>query len=64
MRQGHVIELFSAFLHCYVQSGDPCLSLRKAMEFASYKIGMASAAGGFLDEPGLDEWVNNLTNAT
>jgi hypothetical protein len=34
------------------------------MEFASYKIGMASAAGGFLDEPGLEEWVNNLTNAT
>jgi ribokinase len=53
--------LFSAFLHCYVQSGDPYLSLRKAMVFASYKIGVASAAGGFLDEAGLEEWVEKVT---
>jgi ribokinase len=47
--------LFSAFLHCYVKTGDPYLSLRKAMVFASYKIGETSASEGFLDEPGLEE---------
>lgn len=52
--------LFSAFLHSYVQSGDPYRSLRRAMVFASYKIGVASAAEGFLDEPGLDEWASRL----
>ena len=53
--------LFSAFLHCYATSEDPYLSLRKAMVFASYKIGVASAADGFLDEAGLEEWVNKVT---
>jgi sugar/nucleoside kinase (ribokinase family) len=53
--------LFSAFLHCYAQSGDPYLSLRKAMIFASYKIGVASAAGGFLEEAGLEEWFARVT---
>jgi hypothetical protein len=31
------------------------------MVFASYKIGVASAAGGFLDEAGLEEWVAKVT---
>jgi ribokinase len=53
--------LFSAFLHSYAVSGDPYLSLRRAMVFASYKIGVASAAGGFLDEAGLEEWVAKVT---
>ena len=53
--------LFSAFLHSYARSSDPYLSLRRAMVFASYKIGVASAAGGFLDEAGLDEWVEKST---
>jgi acarbose 7IV-phosphotransferase len=53
--------LFSAFLHSYAISSDPYLSLRRAMVFASYKIGVASAAGGFLDEAGLDEWVEKVT---
>ncbi len=52
--------LFSAFLHVYAQTGDPYLSLRKAMIFASYKIGVASAAEGFLDERGLEEWTVKL----
>ncbi len=52
--------LFSAFLHVYSQTGDPYLSLRKAMVFASYKIGVASAAEGFLDEQGLEEWALKL----
>jgi acarbose 7IV-phosphotransferase len=49
--------LFSAFLHCYAAGEDPYASLRKAMVFASYKIGVASAADGFLDAAGLEEWV-------
>ncbi len=53
--------LFSAFLHSYALNADPYLSLRRAMVFASYKIGVASAAGGFLDEAGLDEWVEKVT---
>jgi len=52
--------LFSAFLHSYIQSGDAYRSLRRAMIFASYKIGVASAAEGFLDERGLEEWASKL----
>ncbi len=52
--------LFSAFLHVYSQTGNPYLSLRKAMIFASYKIGVASAAEGFLDERELEEWAVKL----
>ena len=46
--------LFSSFLHSYLQSGDAHLALRKAMVFASYKIGATSAADGLLDAPGLE----------
>ena len=47
--------LFSAFLHGYARSRDPYHALKMAIVFASYKIGAASAAEGFLDEAGLDE---------
>jgi len=47
--------LFSAFLHCYAANEDAYLSLRKAMVFASYKIGATSAADGFLDQAALDD---------
>ncbi len=47
--------LFSAFLHGYVKTGDPYLSLRKAMVFASYKIGETSASQGFLTEAELED---------
>lgn len=46
--------LFSAFLHGYNQTADPYQAIRKAMVFASHKIGAASAADGFLDAAGLD----------
>lgn len=46
--------LFSAFLHTYLRTRDPLLSLRKAMVYASYKIGAASAADGLLDAAGLE----------
>lgn len=46
--------LFSAFIHSYACNPDPYLALRKAIVFASYKIGATSAADGFLDAAGLD----------
>ncbi len=49
--------LFSSFLHTYQKTNDPYLAIRKAMVFASYKIGSASAADGFLTELELDEWM-------
>lgn len=46
--------LFSCFLHVYQQTGDAVLALRKAIVFASYKIGAVGAAEGFLDASALD----------
>jgi ribokinase len=46
--------LFSAFLHNYVRSTNPYEAIRKAMVFASYKVGSESAANGFLDHDGLE----------
>ena len=48
--------LFSAFVHVYSQVSDPYLAIRKAMVFASHKLESASAADGFLDQAGLDQW--------
>lgn len=53
-------SLFAAFLHTYAHTQDPHLALRKAVVFASYKIGVAGAAAGFLDAAGLDEWFNRV----
>ncbi len=41
--------LFAAFLHGYTQSGNPVAALDCATVFAGWKIGVASAAEGFLD---------------
>ena len=46
--------LFSAFVQAYARSGDPYHALERAIIFASYKIGTAGAADGFLDAAGLD----------
>lgn len=46
--------LFSAFVHTYAHSGDPYRALERAIVFASFKIGTAGAAEGFLDATGLD----------
>ncbi|NWF70759.1 MAG: carbohydrate kinase family protein [Chloroflexi bacterium] len=46
--------LFSAFIHSYQQTRDPYSALKKAMVFASYKIGEKGAADGFLDAARLD----------
>lgn len=52
--------LFSAFVHTYAHTQDPHLALRKAVVFASYKIGMAGAAEGFLNAADLDEWLDRV----
>jgi len=46
--------LLAAFTHVYARTHDPYVSIQKAMVFASYKIGEASASAGFLDEAGLE----------
>ena len=46
--------LLSSFCHVYLQTGNPYEAARKAVVFASYKIGALSAADGFLDADALD----------
>jgi len=46
---------FSCFVHYYSRTRDPYESLRKAMLFASHKIGATGAAEGLLDEAGLNK---------
>ncbi|MCX6571731.1 MAG: carbohydrate kinase family protein [Candidatus Aminicenantes bacterium] len=46
--------LFSAFLHSYLHSGNPYSAIRRAVVFASYKIGSTSAAEGFLNRDALE----------
>jgi ribokinase len=46
--------LFSCFIHFYQSSGDAHTAIRKAVVFASYKIGAKGAADGFLNESGLE----------
>jgi ribokinase len=47
--------LFSAFLHGYAQGSDPYTALRRAIVFASWKIGVRSAAEGF---PAPAQWAD------
>jgi len=49
--------LFSAFVHSYSQTGDPYAALRRAVVFASYKIGETGAAQGFLTAVELEDWL-------
>lgn len=46
--------MLSAFVHCYNQTHNPYDAIRRAMVFASYKIGSASAADGFLTQDAFD----------
>lgn len=50
--------LFSGFVHFYQQSGDPYRAIRKAVAFASYKVGAVGAAEGFLDEAALEALIS------
>jgi ribokinase len=51
---------FSCFVHYYSRTRDPYESLRKAMLFASWKIGATGAAEGFLDEAGLERLAGEM----
>lgn len=52
--------LFSSFIHYYNKTQDPYSSLKKAMVFASYKIGEKGAAQGFMAEKELEELYEKL----
>jgi acarbose 7IV-phosphotransferase len=54
--------LFSAFLHSYLQTGDPVSALRRATVFASYKIGSKGGASGFLTAAALEERCRQLSS--
>ena len=48
-------SLFSSFIHYYSKNRDPYEAINKAIVFASYKIGVASAADGFATEEELEK---------
>ncbi|MBL8152583.1 MAG: carbohydrate kinase family protein [Anaerolineae bacterium] len=52
--------LVAAFIDNYNRTRDPYQAIRKAMVFASYKVGATSAADGFLSRPELDQWCLKL----
>ncbi len=51
--------LFSSFLHSYLRTRDPYVSIHQAILFAGYKIGGISAADGFLTADELDRLVKS-----
>lgn len=53
--------LFSSFVHVYAHTGDPYAAIRQAVIFASYKIGVAGAADGFLTADELALWNQRVT---
>ena len=52
--------VFSSFVHFYNKTGDPYEAIKKAVVFASYKIGSHGAAEGFLDENSLNELCSHI----
>lgn len=55
--------LFAAFLHAYFRGEAAQTAIRKAVVFASYKIGAVSAADGFLDAEGLEKLAQQVSAA-
>jgi ribokinase len=53
--------LFSSFLHYYVKGYSEIDSLKRAVTFASYKIGESGGAKGFLSECELDKLCEGLS---
>ncbi|MET9021679.1 carbohydrate kinase family protein [Actinopolymorpha sp. NPDC004070] len=49
--------LFAAFVDGWSRGLDPRAALRRATYFASWKVGAAGGAAGYLDRPGLDALV-------
>jgi ribokinase len=56
--------LFSAFIHTYSRTKNPYESLKRAIVFASYKIGAAGAADGFIDHAQLERLYLELFSQT
>lgn len=55
-------SLFSAFLHSYMQSGNPVAALKRAVVFASWKIGVSGAVDGFITEAELDDLMTQVSH--
>ena len=55
-------SLFSSFNYYYNKTDDPYISIKKAIIFASWKIGVKSASDGFLTEHELDTMYLELYN--
>ncbi len=49
-------SLFSCFMHFYIETGDAVHAIKKALLFASYKIGFMGTSSGFLTEQELEHW--------
>lgn len=56
-------SLFSCFLHSYVSTGDAVHAVKKALLFASYKIGFMGTSVGFLTEEELEHWYRLIWGA-
>lgn len=52
--------LFSCFVHEFAHHSQPEQALRRAVIFASYKIGVTGAADGFLSPSELESWEQKL----
>ena len=52
--------LFSSFVHFYDKTENPYEAIKKAVVFASYKIGCHGAADGFLDDHSLNELCSKI----
>ena len=48
--------LFACFLHYYLKTQDPSLSIRKALLFSANKIGYIGTSNGFMTEEQLETW--------
>lgn len=48
--------LFSCFLHYYTRDQDATNAIKKAVLFASYKIGFVGTSNGFMTEEQIDQW--------
>lgn len=48
--------LFSCFLHYYTRDKDATHAIKKALLFASYKIGFVGTSNGFMTEEQIDQW--------
>ena len=55
--------LFTSFNHYYAKLRSPYEAIRRAMVFASFKIGARGAADGFLSEAGVETWFQRVADS-